>query len=68
MPVTLDEAAQAIKDAEHMVFIFPLWLGTMPALLKAFLEQAMRPGVAFAYPEPAKPASPPVCSRDARPA
>lgn len=50
MPVTLEDSAQAIRDAEHIVFIFPLWLGTMPALLKAFLEQVMRPGVAFAYP------------------
>ncbi len=54
LPVTLEDAAQAIKDAEHIVFVFPLWLGTMPALLKAFLEQVMRPGVAFAYPETGK--------------
>ncbi|MES2356438.1 MAG: NAD(P)H-dependent oxidoreductase [Pseudomonadota bacterium] len=27
----------------------PLWLGTMPAILKAFLEQTLRPGFAFAY-------------------
>ncbi|MEW9612869.1 NAD(P)H-dependent oxidoreductase [Shinella sp. S4-D37] len=51
VPVMLEEAAQAIRDAEHIVFVFPLWLGTMPALLKAFFEQVMRPGVAFAYPE-----------------
>ena len=37
--------------AEHIVFVFPLWLGTMPAMLKAFLEQVMRPGTAFAYPD-----------------
>jgi putative NADPH-quinone reductase len=54
MPVTLENAGQAIREAEHIVFVFPLWLGTMPALLKAFLEQVMRPGVAFAYPEPGK--------------
>lgn len=54
MPVTLEDASQAIKDAEHIVFVFPLWLGTMPALLKGFLEQVVRPGVAFAYPEPGK--------------
>jgi len=54
LPVTLEDAAQAIRDAEHIVFVFPLWLGTMPALLKAFLEQVMRPGVAFAYPERGK--------------
>jgi len=51
LPVTLEDAARAIKDADHLVFVFPLWLGAMPALLKAFLEQVMRPGVAFAYPE-----------------
>ncbi|RWP10835.1 MAG: flavodoxin family protein [Mesorhizobium sp.] len=45
---SLNDAAQAIRDAEHIVFIFPLWLGTMPALLNAFLEQLMRPGIAFA--------------------
>ena len=54
LPATLEEAAQAIRKAEHIVFVFPLWLGTMPALLKAFLEQVMRPGVAFAYPDKGK--------------
>lgn len=47
MPAALDNAAEAIREAEHIVFVFPLWLGTMPALLKAFLEQIMRPGFAF---------------------
>jgi putative NADPH-quinone reductase len=51
VPASLGEAAQAIRNADHIVFIFPLWLGTMPALLKAFLEQLMRPGIALAYPE-----------------
>jgi putative NADPH-quinone reductase len=54
VPVGLKDAARAIIDAQHLVFIFPLWLGTMPALLKAFLEQVMRPGIAFALPEPGK--------------
>jgi len=51
VPAGLGEAADAIVWAEHIVFVFPLWLGTMPALLKAFLEQVMRPGTAFAYPD-----------------
>jgi putative NADPH-quinone reductase len=43
-------AAQAdIAWCEHLVLFYPLWLGDMPALLKAFLEQAMRPGFALAY-------------------
>ncbi|MER9845440.1 NAD(P)H-dependent oxidoreductase [Mesorhizobium australicum] len=51
IPDSLRDAAEAIVWAEHIVFVFPLWLGTMPAMLKAFLEQVMRPGAAFAYPE-----------------
>jgi putative NADPH-quinone reductase len=38
-----------IRWADHVVIIYPLWLGSMPALLKAYLEQVMRPGFAFAY-------------------
>ncbi|RUW88845.1 flavodoxin family protein [Mesorhizobium sp. M7A.F.Ca.US.011.01.1.1] len=51
VPDSLKDAAQAMAWAEHIVFVFPLWLGTMPAMLKAFLEQVMRPGTAFAYPD-----------------
>jgi len=47
LPGSLQEAQDAIGWAEHLVFFFPLWLGTMPALLKAFLEQVARPGFAI---------------------
>jgi putative NADPH-quinone reductase len=47
LPQTLEQAQQSIKWAEHLVLFFPLWLGDMPALLKAFLEQVARPGFAF---------------------
>jgi putative NADPH-quinone reductase len=33
--------------ADHIVILFPLWLGSMPALLKGFFEQVLRPGFAF---------------------
>jgi putative NADPH-quinone reductase len=49
LPETLVAARDAIVSAQHLVMIFPLWHGTMPALLKAFLEQVMRPGVALEY-------------------
>jgi putative NADPH-quinone reductase len=49
LPPTLAEAQNAIKWCEHMVLIFPLWLGDMPALLKGFLEQVARPGFALTY-------------------
>ena len=35
-----------IRWAEHLVIVYPLWLGSMPALLKAFFEQVARPGFA----------------------
>lgn len=44
VPKTLKTAQQHILQADHLVIVFPLWLGTMPALLKAFLEQVFRPG------------------------
>ena len=36
------EARAAFMLAEHIVFIYPLWLGGPPALLKAFMEQVAR--------------------------
>ncbi|MCX5497644.1 NAD(P)H-dependent oxidoreductase [Kaistia dalseonensis] len=55
LPATLEAASDAIHGAQHIVFIFPLWLGTMPALLKGFLEHVMRPGLAFAHQEKGLP-------------
>ncbi len=49
VPDSLAAAGEAVKAAEHVVIVFPLWLGTMPALLKAFIEQVLRPGIAFEY-------------------
>ncbi len=48
-PDSIKQAQDAIKWADHLVIIYPLWLGSMPALLKAFLEQVLRPGFAFEY-------------------
>lgn len=47
LPPGLVQAQQDLLWARHIVFFFPLWLGDMPALLKAFLEQVARPGFAF---------------------
>lgn len=41
------DAQASIGWADHIVFFYPLWLGDVPALLKAFLEQVMRPGFAL---------------------
>jgi 1,4-dihydroxy-2-naphthoate octaprenyltransferase len=41
-------AMDAIAWAQHLVFVFPTWWGTMPALLKGFLDRVLMPGFAFA--------------------
>lgn len=48
-PDPIAEAQQALKWAEHVVILYPLWLGDVPALLKGFLEQVCRPKFAFRY-------------------
>lgn len=48
-PLGLVKAQAAIAWAQHLVFVYPIWLGDMPALLKGFLEQTLRPGFAFDY-------------------
>jgi putative NADPH-quinone reductase len=40
------QAQQTLAWASHLLILYPLWLGCMPALLKAFFEQVLRPGFA----------------------
>lgn len=48
-PPAAIQTQEAMEWAEHWVVIYPLWLGTMPAALKALLEQALRPNFAMDY-------------------
>lgn len=45
----LVDAQQQIKWAEHVVFVFPTWWGSMPALMKGFIDRTFLPGFAFKY-------------------
>ncbi|HXP74223.1 MAG TPA: NAD(P)H-dependent oxidoreductase [Stellaceae bacterium] len=54
VPPALAPSQEAIGRADHLLIVYPLWLGTMPALLKAFLEQVFRPGFAFMIKESGK--------------
>lgn len=40
-------ARELIRWAEHLVFVYPTWWGTMPALLKGFLDRVLTPDFAF---------------------
>lgn len=46
-PAFVESVQRAFLEADHIVFIHPLWLGTMPAALKAFMEHVLRPDFAF---------------------
>ncbi len=47
----LIEAQQHVKWARHIVIIYPVWWGGVPAILKGFLDRAFLPGFAFKYRE-----------------
>ncbi|WP_026135892.1 NAD(P)H-dependent oxidoreductase [Nafulsella turpanensis] len=42
------QAQACIRWADHLVFVYPTWWGTMPALLKGFLDRVFTPGFSFA--------------------
>ncbi len=45
----LVRAQDDIKAADHVVMIYPIWWGGMPALLKGFIDRVLLPGFAFKY-------------------
>ncbi|QDG75699.1 NAD(P)H-dependent oxidoreductase [Labrenzia sp. PHM005] len=46
-PTALEPARDLILAADHVVLVYPLWLGTLPAYTKAFLEQIFHYDTAF---------------------
>jgi putative NADPH-quinone reductase len=51
LPPALVQPRDDMRWAQHWLFLFPLWHGTMPALFKGFLEHIFRPGFAMEYRE-----------------
>jgi len=43
------KAQEDIKWSDHLVFVYPTWWATPPALLKAFIERTLLPDFAFKY-------------------
>lgn len=43
----LIEAQQKIKQADHLVWVYPVWWGSYPAIMKGFIDRVFLPGFAF---------------------
>ena len=43
--------AEIVQRAGALVFVYPTWWSTLPAILKGWLERVMVPGVAFCFDE-----------------
>lgn len=43
------EYKQRLEQADHLVFIFPVWWELMPALTKGFIDKVVFPGAAYEY-------------------
>ncbi len=47
----LQKAQEHILWADHLVWIYPVWWGSVPAIMKGFLDRVLLPGFAFKHRE-----------------
>lgn len=47
------KAQEAVKHAQHLVLVLPVWFGSPPAVLKGFFEQLLRYGSSWSAPQAA---------------
>ncbi|MGM5481591.1 MAG: NAD(P)H-dependent oxidoreductase [Nanobdellota archaeon] len=45
----VSELQEKVKQADHLVIIYPTWWSTMPALLKGFFDKVFAAGFAFQF-------------------
>lgn len=41
------KAQEKLKWADHLVWVYPVWWGSYPALMKGFIDRVLLPGFAF---------------------
>jgi putative NADPH-quinone reductase len=49
VPPDISDLVAHLRDATELVFVFPLWMFNMPAMLKGYFEKIFRPQVAFRF-------------------
>ncbi|MFT4017465.1 MAG: NAD(P)H-dependent oxidoreductase [Agriterribacter sp.] len=40
---------ERLEQAEHLIFIFPIWWELMPAMTKGFIDKVIFPGISYDY-------------------
>lgn len=45
------DAWDKLKWSDHIVWLYPTWWGTVPAILKGFIDRMFLPGFAYEYQE-----------------
>jgi len=45
----LIHAQELIRKATHLVWVYPTWWATFPAIMKGFIDRVFLPGFAFKY-------------------
>ncbi|MDX1447271.1 NAD(P)H-dependent oxidoreductase [Lishizhenia sp.] len=43
----LEHAIQLMQEADHLVWIFPVWWAGLPALMKGFIDRTFLPGITY---------------------
>lgn len=43
----LIKSQEELKWADHIVWVYPVWWGSVPAIMKGFLDRVLLPGFAF---------------------
>ena len=43
----LIKSQEILKWADHIVWVYPVWWGSVPAIMKGFLDRTLLPGFAF---------------------
>lgn len=49
VPADIADQVEHLKSAEELIFVFPIWMYHMPALLKGYFDRVWRPNVSFKF-------------------
>lgn len=50
-PADVAREQACIREADHITFIYPVWWGGMPAVMKGYLDRVLSYGFAYVYEE-----------------